>query len=60
MTVGELMRYLEDCEPEDEIYLSHDNGYTYGSIATLDFEECEEEDLEETEEEDEELGMTMQ
>jgi hypothetical protein len=42
MTVGDLINYLEDCNPEDQIFLSHDRGYTYGSITTWDFEESEE------------------
>ena len=32
MTVGELIRYLEDFESDMPVYLSHDNGYTYGSV----------------------------
>lgn len=32
MTVGELIRYLEDFESNMPVYLSHDNGYTYGSV----------------------------
>jgi hypothetical protein len=58
MTVGELMCYLEDCNPEDKIYLSHDRGYTYGSITVGDFDEQEVAD--EDFDEDESPGMTMQ
>lgn len=33
MTVGELISYLqENCDEDTPIYLSHDNGYTYGGI----------------------------
>lgn len=57
MTVGELLAYLEDCNPEDQIFLSHDRGYTYGSISERDFEECEELDEDEDLEESEDQGM---
>ena len=33
MTVGELIHYLQENFDEDSpIYLSHDNGYTFGAI----------------------------
>ena len=32
MTVSELLRILEDYDEDDLIIMSHDNGYTYGSI----------------------------
>lgn len=32
MTVGDLMRMLEDIDEDTPIILSHDNGYTYGSL----------------------------
>lgn len=32
MTVGELIAYLEQFEDDSPVYLSHDNGYTYGGI----------------------------
>ena len=35
MTVGELMELLEDYEEDDIIVMSHDNGYTYGSISFI-------------------------
>lgn len=57
MTVGELMSYLEDFDSESKIYLSHDNGYTYGSISERDFEESE--DLNEEENRDEGMDMAM-
>lgn len=36
MTVGELIAYLEQFNEDAKVYLSHDNGYTYGGIT----EEC--------------------
>lgn len=33
MTVGELKRLLEDYDDDTLFVLSHDNGYTYGSIS---------------------------
>lgn len=32
MTVGELMDFLSNYDEETPIYLSFDNGYTYGGI----------------------------
>ena len=32
MTVGELKAFLEDFDDDTLFILSHDNGYTYGSI----------------------------
>lgn len=32
MTVGELIRLLEDYDEDREIVLSFDNGYTFGGI----------------------------
>ena len=32
MTVGELIRFLEDYDESLPVYLSHDRGYTYGGI----------------------------
>lgn len=37
MTVGELIAYLEQFDENDKVYLSHDNGYTYGGISESDF-----------------------
>lgn len=34
MTVGELKSFLEDFDDETLFILSHDKGYTYGSIDT--------------------------
>lgn len=32
MTVGELIECLEQYDEDAQVYLSHDNGYTYGGI----------------------------
>lgn len=44
LTVGELIEILAGYDEETPIYLSHDNGYTYGSIKEwdLDINEIEE------------------
>lgn len=39
MTVGELINYLMEFDEDAEIFLKHDNGYTFGSITENDFEE---------------------
>ena len=39
MTVGELINFLSDYDEDTPIYLSFDNGYTYGSITEGRFEE---------------------
>lgn len=44
ITVGELISFLEDYEPDTEVYLSFDNGYTYGGIQQHNLEEVYEED----------------
>lgn len=41
MTVGELINYLSDYDENDKIYLSFDNGYTYGGITEGCFKEEE-------------------
>ena len=33
VTVGELMRMLKDWDEDTPIILSHDGGYTYGSLS---------------------------
>lgn len=33
MTAGELISVLQDYNEDTPIYLSHDNGYTYGGIS---------------------------
>lgn len=32
MTIGELIECLEQYDEDSPVYLSHDNGYTYGGI----------------------------
>ena len=56
LTVGELIDILQGYDPDMEVYLKNDNGYTYGSITDYDiYEDDEEEDWEEEcDEEDEE------
>ena len=39
MTVGDLIRFLEQYDEDTKVYLSNDNGYTYGSITGDSFEE---------------------
>lgn len=39
MTVGELIAYLEQFDEDAPVYLSHDNGYTYGGITEGRIEE---------------------
>lgn len=39
MTVADLMAYLEQFDEDTPIYLKNDNGYTYGSIDEMSFEE---------------------
>jgi hypothetical protein len=41
MTVAALMSYLEQFDDDLPVYLSHDNGYTYGSITEGDFEDMD-------------------
>lgn len=41
MTVAEMMSYLEQFDDDVPVYLSHDNGYTYGSITEGDFEDMD-------------------
>ena len=36
MTVGELKDFLENYNDDTLIVLSHDGGYTYGSISEMD------------------------
>lgn len=49
MTIGELIDYLENFDKSEPIYLSHDNGYTYGGIKKNRFYQKEEERDEEEE-----------
>ena len=38
MTVAEIKEFLEQFNDDDKIFLSNDNGYTYGSITDSSFE----------------------
>ena len=39
MTVGELIDFLSQYDEDTPVYLSFDNGYTYGGITEGGFEE---------------------
>lgn len=39
MTVGELIRFLEDFDEDALVYIKNDHGYTYGNISEYSFEE---------------------
>ena len=49
MTVGELIRFLEDYDEDTPIYTGHDNRYTYGGITTDRICEVENEEDEDDE-----------
>ena len=51
LTVGELIDILQGYDPDMEVYLKNDNGYTYGSITDYDVYEDEEEEWEDEDEE---------
>ena len=54
MTAGELVEFLSDFDEDMPVYLSFDNGYTYGGIREMNFEEdYDDEDEEDEEDEDE-------
>lgn len=44
MTVGELIGILQDYNEEDLIILSHDRGYTYGTLSYPAYYEKEEDE----------------
>lgn len=44
MTVGELISFLEDYDEARPVYLSFDNGYTYGGITESRITEREEDE----------------
>ena len=44
MTVGELIEFLQNYPEETPVYISNDNGYTYGPIREFLFSEKEEDD----------------
>ena len=48
MTVGELIDALREFDEDAQVYLKHDDGYTYGGITEWCFEDGE---LDEEEEE---------
>lgn len=39
LTVGDLKAFLEDYTDDTLIFLSHDNGYTYGTLRLNEVEE---------------------
>ncbi|WP_294826003.1 hypothetical protein [uncultured Gemmiger sp.] len=39
MTVGELVAFLQEYDPDTPVALSFDNGYTYGGLTEGRFEE---------------------
>ena len=43
MTVGELIKFLQDFDEDTPVYLKNDNGYTYGNITESSFEEDDDE-----------------
>lgn len=44
MTVGELISILSDYDEDALFVLSHDNGYTYGSVSSMMMGEAEEDE----------------
>lgn len=42
LTVGDLKAFLEDYNDDTLIFLSHDNGYTYGTLRLGEVEESDE------------------
>ena len=44
ITVGELINFLQDFNEDTPIYLSHDRGYTYGTLNTWDCKEVEDDE----------------
>ena len=52
LTVGELISLLKEFNRDAEVFLSHDNGYTFGEIKEYDFECVDEDDDEENDNED--------
>lgn len=46
MTAGELIELLQQYDEDCPVYLSHDNGYTYGGIRWDNFDWKDETDLE--------------
>lgn len=54
MTVGELIELLQGFDEDAKVYISNDNGYTYGSVTEDSFTEYSEG---EEDEEDEETDL---
>lgn len=44
MTIGELKELLRDFDDDDLFIISHDNGYTYGSLSSWSMQEAQEDD----------------
>lgn len=44
MTIGDLISYLEQFDSSEKVFLSFDNGYTFGGLSCFDIEEQEEEE----------------
>lgn len=42
MTVGELIEFLDGFEEDTKVYLSNDEGYTFGEVKDFNFRETEE------------------
>lgn len=51
MTAGELIEFLSNYDENTPVYLSFDNGYTYGGITESRFEDDYEEDSDEEDDE---------
>lgn len=56
LTVGELIELLQGFDEDAKVYISNDNGYTYGSVTEDSFTEYSEEE-EDEEDEDEEADL---
>ena len=41
MTVGELIRFLEEFNEDSKVVFSHDGGYTFGYVHRQDINESE-------------------
>lgn len=52
MTVGELREYLEWYDDDVKVFISNDEGYTYGGITESDFREEEDDEDEEDDDDD--------
>ena len=52
MTVGELIEFLSQYDPDTKIYTGHDSRYTFGEIRESQFTEYVEDNDEETDDEE--------